>query len=104
MGKPKIKPGPDLYKRAQGYGRLRMLNEHQQKYDNPTWKPVAGFPEYEVNELRQIRRVSTGAPINPHSYPMRPNEGDFVDFWISGQRHVIALDAIMSAAFPKGER
>jgi hypothetical protein len=32
---------------------------------------------------------------------LRPEEGEFVDFWINGQKHVISLDAIMSAAYPK---
>jgi hypothetical protein len=101
MGKPK--PHPDLYKRAAGYGRLAAIADLQDKIDNPQWTPVAGFPEYEVNRLRHVRRTSTGAFIQPYKYMMRPNEGMFVDFWISGQKHAISLDAIHSAAFPKGE-
>lgn len=98
---PSRKRKPDLYKRARGYGLLNDLHEAQRNEENPEWKPVPGFPEYEVNQNRQVRRISTGAPINPHKYPMRPNEGEFVDFWISGQRHVIALDTIMLGAFGK---
>lgn len=96
---PKRKRKPDLYKRAQGYGVLHELHDKQYDDENPDWRPVAGFPEYEVNQNRQVRRITTGAPINPHHYPMRPHEGEFVDFWISGQRHVMSLESIMLAAF-----
>ena len=90
MGKPK--PSPDLYKKSKGYGML-----------NQVWKPVAGFPEYEVTALRQVRRTTTHAPSRPYKYMLRPDEGEFVDFWINGQKIIVSLESIMSAAFPKGE-
>lgn len=101
MGKHKPKPGPDLYKRAKGYGVLSAHLVRQTAENDPNWKPVPGFPEYEVTELRQIRRKTTGAQCQPYKYMLRPEEGEFVDFWINGQKHVISLDAIMSAAYPK---
>jgi hypothetical protein len=67
------------------------------------WRPVPGFPEYEVNANRQVRRTTTKAPSQPYQFMLRKDEGDFVDFWISGQKHIISLDAIMSGAFPKEE-
>lgn len=103
MPKPKIKPGPDLYKRAEGYGRLAAIADLKDTMDNPQWTPVSGFPEYEIDRLGHVRRISTGAFIQPYKYMLRPNDGMFVDFWISGQKHTISLDAIYSAAFPKGE-
>jgi len=98
MGKPKPS---DIYKRAKGYGRLAEIVRHEQRDEN--WKPVAGFPEYEVNENRQVRRRGTHHNVQPYQYSMRPNEGEFVDFWVDLRKHTISLDSIMSAAFPKGE-
>lgn len=97
---PTTKPS-DIYKRAKGYGRLAVITRYEERDVN--WKPVAGFPEYEVNENRQVRRTGTHHNIQPYRYSMRPNEGEFVDFWVDLKKHVISLDAIMSAAFPKGE-
>lgn len=99
MPKRKRQRNMDLYKRAQGYGVLHALHDQQHDEENPDWRQIPGFPEYEVNQNRQVRRISTGVTINPHHYPMRPNEGEFVDFWISGQRHVMSLESIMLAAF-----
>jgi len=98
MGKPKPS---DIYKRAKGYGRLAEITRQEARDEN--WKSVAGFPEYEVNENRQVRRVSTHHYQNPFQYSMRPDEGEFVEFWVDRQRHVVSLNSIMAAAFPKGE-
>lgn len=97
---PKRKRKPDLYARAKGYGVLNALHASQLE---PEWKPVAGFPQYEVTKDRQVRRTGTHAFCQPYKYMLRPEEGEFVDFWISGQKHTISLDAIMSAAYPKRE-
>lgn len=96
-------PKPSIMARAKGYGKLNELHERQAMEQNPEWRPVPGFPEYEVHRLRQVRRVSTQAPSRPYSYMLRPNEGEFVDFWISGQKHTISLDSIMVGAFPKAK-
>lgn len=96
----KTKPS-DIYKRAKGYGRLAEITRHEEREEN--WKPVAGFPEYEVNENRQIRRKGTHHHATPYQYSMRPDEGEFVDFWVDLRKHVISVDSIMAAAFPKGE-
>lgn len=98
---PKPKPHPDLYKRARGYGLLNEITRNEERDEN--WKPVAGFPEYEVNENRQVRRITTKHYQNPFSYSQRPNEGEFVEFWVDRQRHLVSLNSIMDAAFPKGE-
>jgi hypothetical protein len=90
---------PDIYKRAKGYGRLADLRRHEEREKD--WVPVPGYPEYQVNANRQVRRKGTHAPTQPYSYPMRPNEGEFVDFWVDLQKHVVSLDSIMAAAFPK---
>lgn len=90
---------PDLYKRAKGYGRLAELRRNEEREQD--WRPVPGFPEYEVNKNRQVRRKGTHANTQPYTYPQRPNEGEFVDFWVDLRKHVISLDSIMSAAFPK---
>lgn len=92
---------PDLYKRARGYGVMNEHFERQAMEENPNWQPVPGFTMYEVNELRQVRRITTKAPVRPYKYMLRPNEGEFVDFWISGQKHTISLDSIMVGAFKK---
>jgi hypothetical protein len=90
---------PDLYKRAKGYGRMADLQRHVERDGH--WRAVPGFPEYEVNANRQVRRRGTHAATQPYMYPQRPNEGLFVDFWVDLKKHVISLDAIMAAAFPK---
>lgn len=95
----KTKPS-DLYKRAKGYGRLAEIKRHEARDEN--WVAVSGYPEYEVNENRQVRRTGTHHHTAPYTYPMRPNEGEFVDFWVDRQKHVVSLDTIMQAAFPKG--
>lgn len=95
-------PKPSDIARARGYGKLAELHRAQAMANHPTWKDVPGFPEYEVNELRQIRRVTTKAISHPYAYKLRPGEGEFVDFWISGQRHAISMESIMAATFPKG--
>lgn len=94
-------PKPSAMAQSKGYGRLNAIRELQDKIDNPNWTPVPGFPEYEVNRLRHVRRVTTKAFSQPYKYMLRPNEGMFVDFWFSGQKHTISLDSIMVAAFPK---
>jgi hypothetical protein len=94
---PKRKRKSDLYKRAEGYGLLHAIAK--QEADDALWKPVPGFPEYEVNARRQVRRITTGYDIQPYRYAMRPHEGEFVDFWINGQKHIVSLDAIMTGAF-----
>lgn len=94
----KTKPS-DIYKRAKGYGRLADITRHGER--EVDWRPVSGFPEYEVNANRQVRRVGTHAATMPYKYVMRPNEGEFVDFWVDLRKHTISLDSIMSAAFPK---
>lgn len=99
MGKPK--PSPNLYKRARGYGLLADIQRNEERDMN--WKPVPGYPEYEVSENRQVRRVTTHHYQQPISYPQRPNEGEFVEFWVDMQKHMVSLDTIMAAAFPKGE-
>jgi len=96
-------PKPSIMARAKGLGRLNALHAAQEKAENPDWRPVPGFHMYEVNQLRQVRRVSTGVFIPPYKYPMRPYEGEFVDFWISGQKHAMSLDTIMMATFNKTE-
>ena len=101
MGKLKPKPHPDLYKRAAGYGRLAAIAHKEEQVG--VWMPVAGFPEYEIDAFRNVRRVTTKAFSQPYQYMLRPDEGLFVDFWISGQKHTMSLDTIYSAAFPKGE-
>lgn len=93
---------PDLYKRAQGYGRLADIKRRNDA--ELDWRPVPGFPEYEVNKNRQVRRKTTQHNVQPYRYMMRPNEGEFVDFWINSQKIVVHLDAIMTAAFPKEEK
>jgi len=90
---------PDLYKRAKGYGRLADLRRNEER--ELDWRPVPGFPEYEVNANRQVRRVTTKAPSAPYKFIMRPNDGEFVEFWINRQKFVISLDSIMAGAFPK---
>lgn len=92
-------PKPSIMARAKGYGRLADIERNEQR--ELDWRPVPGFPEYEVNANRQVRRTTTKAPSQPYKYMLRPNEGEFVDFWISGQKHTISLDSIMSAAWPK---
>ena len=94
-------PKPSIMARAKGLGRLNELQQQYWEEQNPDWRPVPGFPQYEVNQLRQVRRVSTGAFIPPYKYPLRPYEGEFVDFWISGQKHAMSLDSIMVATFKK---
>ena len=92
-------PKPSIMARAKGYGKLdELLRVELQESD---WRPVPGFPEYEVNGNRQVRRTTTKAPTQPYRYMLRPEEGEFVDFWISGQKHIISLDSIMSGAFPR---
>jgi hypothetical protein len=93
------KPSPNLYKRAKGYGRLADLVRHEEREID--WRPVPGFPEYEVNANRQVRRKGTHAATMPYKYMMRPNEGEFVDLWVDLRRHIMSLDSIMVAAFPK---
>lgn len=93
------KPSPNLYKRAKGYGRLADRKRHEEREID--WRPVPGFPEYEVNANRQVRRKGTHAATMPYQYSMRPNEGEFVDFWVDMRKHVMSLDSIMVAAFPK---
>lgn len=88
---------PDIYKRARGYGLLNRLNE--QVANDEVWRPVPGFPEYEVNKNRQIRRVSTQHYLTPYKYVQRPYEGEFVDFWINKQKYVMSMTAIMEGAF-----
>lgn len=88
---------PDLYKRAKGYGRLADIERNKQREID--WRPVPGFPEYEVNANRQVRRKTTQHNTQPYRYMMRPNEGEFVDFWINAQKITVSLDAIMSATF-----
>ena len=78
---------------------LRRNEEREQD-----WKAVPGFPEYEVNGNRQVRRTTTKAPTQPYRYILRPNEGEFVDFWINGQKHIISLDAIMNGTFSNKEQ
>jgi dTDP-4-dehydrorhamnose 3,5-epimerase-like enzyme len=90
---------PDLYKRAKGYGRLADLHRNEKR--NEDWRPVSGFPEYEVNANRRVRRRGTHAATRPYTYPMRPYEGEFVDFWVDLRKYVVSLDSIMAAAFPK---
>lgn len=92
-------PKPDIYKRAKGYGRLNDITRHGER--EVDWRYVPGFPEYEVNANRQVRRVGTHANTQPYTYPMRPTEGEFVDFWVDLRKHTISLDSIMVAAFPK---
>lgn len=94
-------PKPSIMARAKGYGTLNQLLERQAMEANADWRPVPGFPEYEVTELRQVRRKTTGAHTQPYKYMLRPDDGEFVDFWINGQKLTISLDAIMSATFPK---
>jgi hypothetical protein len=89
----------DIYKQAKGYGRIADL--HRNVTRNDDWRHVPGFLEYEVNANRQVRRVGTHAATQPYAYPQRPNDGEFVDFWVDLRKHVISLDAVMSAAFPK---
>lgn len=96
-------PKPSIMARAKGLGRLNELHAAQEKAENPDWRPVPGFHQYEVNQLRQVRRVSTGAYVQPYKYHMRPSDGEFVDFWISGQKHAMPLDTIMIATFDKKE-
>ena len=90
---------PDIYKRAKGYGRLADLRRNEQRESD--WRPVPSFPEYEVNANRQVRRTGTKYPTQPYKYPQRPNDGEFVDFWVDRQKYVVSLDSIMVAAFPK---
>jgi hypothetical protein len=90
---------PDLYKRARGYGRIADLHRNETRNDD--WRLVSGFPEYEVNANRQVRRRGTHAATQPYAYPQRPNDGEFVDLWVDLRKHVISLDSIMVAAFPK---
>lgn len=87
--------------RAKGYGKLNQLHEGQAMTEKPNWQPVPGFPEYEVTEFRQVRRKTTGAFSQPYKYMLRPEEGEFVDFWINGQKITVSLDSIMVATFPK---
>lgn len=91
------KKKPDIYKRARGYGLLNQLAERV--VNDEIWRPVPGFPEYEVNKNRQVRRVTTQHYQNPFAYPQRPNEGEFVEFWISKQKYIMSLNAIMEGAF-----
>jgi hypothetical protein len=90
---------PDLYKRAKGYGLLADLQRQVERDGH--WRAVPGFPEYEVNANRQVRRRGTHAATQPYAYPQRPNDGEFVDLWVDLRKHVISLDSIMVAAFPK---
>ncbi len=94
-------PKPSIMARAKGYGKLNELHQSQEMTENPVWRPVPGFPEYEVTEFRQVRRKTTKAFSQPYKYMLRPEEGEFVDFWINGQKITISLDSIMVAAFPK---
>jgi hypothetical protein len=94
---PKRKRKPDLYRRAEGYGHLHAIAK--QEAEDALWKPIPGFPEYEVNARRQVRRTTTQHATQPYRYPMRPNEGEFVDFWVNGQKHIMSLDAIMTGVF-----
>lgn len=91
------KKRPDLYKRARGYGLLNRLQDVVA--NDEVWRPVPGFPEYEVNANRQVRRVATKHYQNPFKYSQRPNEGEFVEFWCNKQRYMVSLDAIMEGAF-----
>lgn len=90
---------PDLYKRAKGYGRLADLRRNEER--ELDWRPIPGFPEYEVNQNKQVRRKGTQYPSQPYWYPQRPNEGLFVDFWVERQKYTISIEAIMASAFPK---
>lgn len=65
------------------------------------WTPVPVFPEYEMSQHGQFRRVSNGIQTRPYNNRLRPNEGQFVDFWVSGQRHAISVDVIMAIVFPR---
>jgi hypothetical protein len=95
---PKRKP--DIYKRARGYGLLNRLRD--EVVNDTIWRPVPGFPEYEVNKNRQVRRVTTQHYLTPYQYSMRPNEGEFVEFWCNKQKYVMSLDAIMEGSFGSG--
>jgi len=91
---------PDIYKRARGYGLLERLRETV--VNDEIWKSVPGFPEYEVNANRQVRRVTTKHYQNPFTYPQRPKEGEFVEFWCNKQKYIMSLNAIMEGAFGSG--
>lgn len=94
-------PKPSIMARAKGYGRLADIERNEAR--ELDWRPVPAFPEYEVNANRQVRRVTTKAYSAPYKYMLRPDDGEQVDFWISGQKHVVSLDQIMKLAWPKEE-
>ncbi|QED11712.1 hypothetical protein PP914_gp224 [Arthrobacter phage Qui] len=64
------------------------------------WRFIPGFPEYEVSEDREVRRVSTKAPVRPYPYILREGEGEFVEFWVDRQKHIVSLRTIMAATWP----
>jgi hypothetical protein len=80
--------------------RSRRLSMGSEKPDIAVWRPIPGFPEYEVTENREVRRASTKAPILPYPYILREGEGEFVEFWVDGRKHVISLNTIMVAVWP----
>jgi hypothetical protein len=87
--------------RSRGHGKTTELRRIQEMAENAVWRPVPGFPEYEVTEQRQVRRVGTKALSQPYEYMLRKGEGEFVEFWVDGRKHVMSLETIMSAVWSK---
>ena len=63
------------------------------------WRDVPGFPEYEVNTDRQVRRKTTQHRLTPFRYILRPEDGMFVELWINRQRYIMSLNSIVIGAF-----